>query len=215
MNDIIFIIPTIGRDSLKNSINSLLNLKGNYIWKAIIIFDGIKNNLVNYDNNNNLIFLEINKCGNIDIKNNSGLVRNKGIEFILKNKIISKYISFLDDDDTLNPNFIINLYNEEKIFDFECIIFRMMYNNFKIVPHQLTTKIERKNIGISIALKYDLIENNNFRFINHPYEDYIFINKIKYNKKKILISKYVNYFVKTDYIKCMNNIKNYANIYFG
>lgn len=213
MNDIIFIIPTIGRDSLINSINSLLNLKGNYIWKAIIIFDGIKNNL-DYDNNN-LIFLEINKCGNIDIKNNAGLVRNKGFEYILKNKIKSNYISFLDDDDTLNPNFIINLYNEEKIFDFECIIFRMMYNNFKIVPHQLTTKIEKKNIGISIALKYELIENNNFRFMNHPYEDYIFINKIKYSKKKILISKYVNYFVKTEYIKCIDYIKNYTNIYFG
>ena len=89
-----------------------------------------------------------------------------------------------------------------------------MYNNFKIVPHQLTTKIEKKNIGISIALKYELIENNNFRFMNHPYEDYIFINKIKYSKKKILISKYVNYFVKTDYIKCIDYIKNYTNIFW-
>ena len=35
MNDIIFIIPTIGRDSLINSINSLLNLKG--IWKHYYI----------------------------------------------------------------------------------------------------------------------------------------------------------------------------------
>ena len=52
---ITFIIPTIGRDSLKNSVNSLLNLKDNN-WNALIIFDGIKNNLFDeydkYDKDN-------------------------------------------------------------------------------------------------------------------------------------------------------------------
>ena len=213
MNDIIFIIPTIGRNSLKESIKSIFDLKGSYKWKSIVIFDGIKNNL-NESYNENIIFLEIEKCGNIDIKNNAGLVRNKGIEYILENNIKSKYIGFLDDDDTLNPEFIINLYNEEKNFNFDCIIFRMMYDNFKIVPHQLTTRIEKKNIGISFVIKFNIIEEN-YRFINHPYEDYIYVYYLKYKKKKILLSKYVNYFVKTNINKCNKFIKIYPNIYFS
>jgi len=60
MNDIIFIIPTIGRETLKKSIQSLVDLKGNYRWKAIIIFDGIKNNLIS--KHENLLILEVEKC---------------------------------------------------------------------------------------------------------------------------------------------------------
>ena len=43
MNDIFitFIIPTIGRETLKNSIDSLIN-QTDHDWNAIIIFDGIK-----------------------------------------------------------------------------------------------------------------------------------------------------------------------------
>ena len=37
---ITFIIPTIGRLSLNDTINSLINLE-NKNWKALIIFDGI------------------------------------------------------------------------------------------------------------------------------------------------------------------------------
>ena len=66
MNNIIFIIPTIGRESLIDSINSLYNLNGNFKWKAIIIFDGIKNNIIK--NKENLILIDIEKCGKIEKK---------------------------------------------------------------------------------------------------------------------------------------------------
>ena len=41
MNKITFIIPTIGRDTLSNTIKSLEE-QTNQNWNAIIIFDGIK-----------------------------------------------------------------------------------------------------------------------------------------------------------------------------
>ena len=211
MNDIIFIIPTIGRKSLINSIDSIINLNGNYTWKILILFDGIKNNLINF-NNKNVIIIEIEKCGNIDKKNNAGLVRNKGFDYILDNNIDTKYIGFLDDDDCIHPDFIINLYEQNKTFNFNCIIFRMMFENYKIVPHPLTNKIERCNVGISFVIEKEII--NNYKFINHAFEDYIFILSLKRDKKTILLSKYVNYFVKTNYENCKNNIKNYPNILF-
>lgn len=211
MNDIIFILPTIGRESLKESIESIINLNGDHKWKVIVLFDGVKNNIENIKNEN-IVYLEINKCGNIDKKNNAGLVRNKGFQYILENNLESKYIGFLDDDDSIHPDYLINLYNEEKFFDFDCIIFRMMYHNYKIVPHPLTNKIERCNVGISFVIKRELITK--YKFVNHAFEDYIYIISLKKDKIQILLSKYVNYFVKTNYEKCRNNIKKYPNILF-
>ena len=142
------------------------------------------------------------------------MVRNIGFDYIKNNNIESEYIGFLDDDDTLHPDYIINLYKEKEIFEFDIIIFRMMYPNYKIVPHPLSNKIERCNVGISFAFKTEIIYKN-FYFNNHPYEDFIFINLLKINKFKILISKFVNYFVKTTYINCIDNIKKYPNILIG
>ena len=40
-NIITFIIPTIGRETLNHSINSIIN-QTNKNWKCIIVFDGVK-----------------------------------------------------------------------------------------------------------------------------------------------------------------------------
>ena len=215
MNDIIFIITTIGRESLIHILESLITLNGNYKWKALVIFDGLKNNLNNFQNDN-IIYIEVDKCGKEDKKNTAGLVRNKGFEYIIDNNIKSEYIGFLDDDDTLHPDYMIHLYNEKEKFQFDCIIFRMMFQNYKIIPHEKTNQIIRCNIGISFVIKSDIIINEkNVIFINNPFEDYIFIVTLRNKKYKILLSKYVNYFVKTTYNECKDKIKNYANILFN
>jgi glycosyltransferase involved in cell wall biosynthesis len=69
-----FIIPTIGRPSLKYAIKSL---KDQTIqnWNAIIIFDGIKCNIEN--NDSRIQIIEIEKKG-INI-NSAGNVRNYGM----------------------------------------------------------------------------------------------------------------------------------------
>lgn len=56
-NFITFIIPTIGRGSLLDTIESLYNLK-NPLWKAIILFDGIKNKFSIKDNRITIIELD-------------------------------------------------------------------------------------------------------------------------------------------------------------
>ena len=45
---ITFIIPTIGRNTLTRTVISLLQ-QTNKNWKAIIIFDGIKSNIDNFN----------------------------------------------------------------------------------------------------------------------------------------------------------------------
>ena len=223
---VIFIIPSLGRQSLISTIQSLINLNinSNNEWKALIIFDGIKNNLdkdyiQTINKYQQFLFLEIEKSG-IEIQqqqqqyqhenNCAGYVRNYGINYLISHEIQSEYISFLDDDDTIHPNYLDYLNNEENNYDFEVIIFRMMYKNYNIVPHLLTKKIERKNVGISFALKYELlVKNKELRFSNHSFEDFIFIFQLQNLKKKILISKYIGYFVQTNYNQCINYINTY------
>ena len=120
MEDILtFIIPSIGRESLKFSVDSLLNQTNNN-WKAIIIFDGVKNTL--NINNEKIITYEIEKKGSSI--NQASEVRNYGIS-----KANSEWIAFLDDDDTISNDYVEIFYKEKQIFNFDVYIFRMNMNN--------------------------------------------------------------------------------------
>ena len=79
MDLVTFIIPTIGRNTLRNSIKSLLN-QTETNWKAIIIFDGIKCNIKNNDERIKIIEIDKMGCG----KNNAGNVRNHGMSLVEK-----------------------------------------------------------------------------------------------------------------------------------
>ena len=56
-NNITFIIPTIGRETLIIAINSLFGLNSSN-WNAIIIFDGVKKNINIDDERITIIELE-------------------------------------------------------------------------------------------------------------------------------------------------------------
>jgi hypothetical protein len=186
---ITFIIPTIGRETLKKSIESLLYQTDND-WNAIIIFDGIKKNIDIIDKRIKII--EINKIGNIDIKNNGGFVRNIGI----KNVENSLWIGFLDDDDYLSENYILNLKNEISIHNnLEICIFRMAYENGYVLPTKNDKNINRYKVGISFAIKKYV--GDHILFENNPFEDYLFLKNAQNKKYKIIISSYVTYFVRS------------------
>jgi len=200
---ITFIVPTIGRKSLNDTINSLINLE-NKNWNALIIFDGIKNNF--YLNDERLIILEINKVGKIDKKNNAGCVRNIGFDYIKNNNIDTEFIGFVDDDDTLHPKYIDNLLIEINLNkQLDLIIFRMIYKNNIFLPTKIDTKIKVKHVGISFAFKKELLQDINNYFINYPYEDYLFLKNIEKNNYKIIISPFINYFIESKYTNFKSN----------
>lgn len=207
MLDLIIITPTIGRSTLEDTVNSIKNIKYGE-WKSIIVFDGIKKNIEIEDER--FIILEVEKLG---IKNYAGMVRNKAFDHILENNLISKFICFVDDDDTLSPHYINNLYKEIEINnDVELIIFRMIETKgdlYQVYPNERETKIKLGKIGISFSIKYDLIK---YKFFNDQFEDFRYIKNIEFNKHKIIFSSFINYFVKTDYQNCINFIKNYPRI---
>lgn len=185
MNDITFIIPTIGRPTLINSINCLLKQTIND-WKAIIIFDGILCNIENTDDRIKII--ETSKKG-LGI-NSAGLVRNYGMSFVT-----TKWIAFLDDDDIISDDYIETFNKElDENNNLDVIIFRMKMDD-RIVPKLETDNFYLSDVGISFIIKKEIYDNG-IKFVADGAEDFLYLDKIRENNYKIMVSPYVKYFVK-------------------
>ena len=187
---ITFIIPTIGRKTCMNTINSLINLNDNN-WKAILIFDGVKN-IFNIKDDR-ITIVEIEKKGIEDKNNQAGFVRNIGFNYVND----SEWIGFVDDDDTLSKDYIDKLkeeINENNSID--VCIFRMIYENKFVLPSEFDKYIIKCRVGISFAIKSYI--KDNILFDNNNYEDYYFLKELEYKNYKIVISPYICYFVNID-----------------
>lgn len=196
---ITFIIPTIGRVSLYDSIKSLIN-QTDIDWNAIVIFDGIKKNIEISDDR--IFFLEIEKMGNNKTKSMSGEVRNIGLQYA-KN-IDSEWIGFLDDDDFLGIDYIEKLKLEIKHNPLmEVCIFRMCYPNNYILPNSYDKTIIRGHVGISFAIKKYISQKIIFK--NNPFEDFFFLEELRQNLYKIIISSFVTYYIKFNNLLVSNH----------
>lgn len=188
MTFITFIIPTIGRETLLNAINSLIE-QDDTDWKAIIIFDGIKNNIKK--NDDRITVIEVNK------QSNAGLVRNIGFQYVKD----SEWIGFLDDDDYLSNKYISKLKEEININNnIEVCIFRMSYPNKFILPTATDRNIIRNRVGISFAIKKYISESIFFK--DSYFEDFYYLKEVQMKKYKILISSYVCYFIRSKPYDC-------------
>jgi len=185
MTTITFIIPTIGRKSLKNSITSLLN-QTIVDWQAIIIFDGVKSNI--NINDNRIKIVEIEKLG-INI-NSAGNVRNYGISLC-----DTQWIAFLDDDDIIDIDYIETFYKELNLnYDLDVLIFRMKQEN-RIIPKLFTNNFYMCDVGISFIIKKKIYDDG-LKFIPNGIEDFEYLNRIRNNNYKIIISPYIKYYVR-------------------
>jgi glycosyltransferase involved in cell wall biosynthesis len=197
---ITFIIPTINRLTLINSLFSLKNQKINN-WKAIVIFDGSHPNkypeIYNLlTNDSRFLYISIPKMGSINNStgffphNSAGKVRNIGM-----NLVTTPWIGFLDDDDTLIDKYTDKLMEEIVLNpSAELVIFRMRDREY-IFPPPITSKLEHGKVGISFSLKTQLVKDG-YLFQQSEKEDFDFINNIVMLNKKIVISPYITYQVR-------------------
>ena len=190
MDKITFIIPTIGRESLKDSIKSLQNQTYKN-WNAIIIFDGIKCNIDNMKDDNRIKIIETEKLGLG--ANSAGLVRNYGIRLAT-----TKWIAFLDDDDTISSDYVelfykeINKYNK---INLDVIIFRMKLGD-RVIPKAESDNFYLCDVGISFIIKKQIFDDG-LEFIPDGAEDFLYLDSIRRNGYKMMISPHVKYFVKS------------------
>jgi len=195
---ITFIIPTIGRNSLLYTLESLLN-QTDTEWNAILVLDGINKkdlntDLINILNDNRFIIHEIKKMG-IGI-NSAGNVRNYGMSTIKNNDLNTEWFAFLDDDDTIASDYIEVFKNELLMYPFiDVYIYRMINNDNRIIPKLNSINFEICDVGISFIIKYDIYKSG-IEFDPDSAEDFLYLNKIRKDGYKIMISPYIKYFVR-------------------
>lgn len=181
------IIPSKGRDRLKFSLLSLLtqNYKD---WKCIVAFDNVDKNSVDLINDSRIeyIFLPA-KTG--DGNNGGGEVRNKAID-----KAQTKWICFLDDDDSFTTNYFDKFNFElEQNPHVDVIIFKMQYPNGVIRPSDGVRHLAIGQVGISFAVNLNFLNKHNLRFVNSNIEDYNLLKDLEACGAKIHFSQFIVY----------------------
>jgi hypothetical protein len=184
------VIPSIGRPSIKNTIQSLIDLHSNN-WNAIIVFDGVDKESVDYPHDERIKEYSIEKVSKLGV-NHAGNVRNYGI----KQVETSEWIGFVDDDDSLGRDYIDNLKSESKDYpDADCVVFRGFYSFWNTTLPQSDSKfLLSRSVGITFAAKKKVFDTH--KFVPGSEEDYNFLQELdkEYN---ILLSPFLNYFVRS------------------
>jgi len=181
---ITFIIPSLNRLTIIRSIDSLLN-QTNPNWKAIVIYDGVKGTEFNDER---IKIIELPKTGLMGPRNGqSGLVRNEGIKIV-----DTEWIGFLDDDDTISPDYVDTL--SKKYQDKDFVVWRMKYPNGLVLPPLDENKLIFSRVGISFCYKNTL--GNVLFDSNRDGEDFDLLMKLKSLTNNWLIAPEIYYNVR-------------------
>lgn len=179
-----FVIPTIGRDTLKEALGSLIG-QTDRRWDAVIVCDG---------------WMRIDE-GPEDERiewfgaqfGSAGLARNVGIELAK-----GDWIAFLDDDDVVMPTYVAHL--NEHVEDYpwaEVVIFRMDHPDYGVLPRP-DGHLRLGTVGISFALRCDVA--NFYKFVAEEthrgfHEDWDLISRLMSDERRIFLSPHVEYVV--------------------
>lgn len=183
-NIITFIIPSLNRSTITRTVDSLLN-QTNPNWNAIILYDGVVGTVFDDER---IKTLDIPKTGLVGPANGqSGLVRNVGIKMVK-----TEWIGFLDDDDTIDVNYVSTL--SEKYLKNDFVVWRMKYQNGLVLPPQQLNDLYFGAVGISFCYKnkFDNLLFDN----NRDGEDFDFLSKLKKLTSNWVITPEVYYNVR-------------------
>jgi len=188
-----FIIPTINRTTLRRTLESLLD-QTDPNWMAMVVADHVAGfSLPIVDER----IFEFNcpdqKYGNGHF---SGVVRNIGMAMIS-----GEWIAFVDDDDTIDPQYVEWLRSEGT--DYDLFIFRMRYHppredNVTILPRPNCglEGLRDGEVGISFAIRERFQMSKNLWFTTEEFEDWIFIRNAMNSGARTFLSKHIAYFVR-------------------
>lgn len=202
-----FVIPsTLERNTLKLTIASLLS-QSIQNWEAIIGVDVEMSKYKDYDLilSRSRIFSQdprlrfvpvyVNNPDRGSLGNGAGNVRN----IIVRYHATADWVAFVDDDDSLSPDYIELLKEETELDrDMDIYIFRMFSRGFGVLPpYKHGRVVTRDWVGISFAVRRHLFtrDNSALSFVPSHQEDFYFLFAAQ-NQTKINLGCEVGYFVR-------------------
>jgi len=194
-----FIVPTLMRDSLNNTIASISMQESNN-WEAIVVLHALNSTqdgeVVCPDFVKEDVRYRCVGYGRKTYANCGGAMRNFAMLFVK-----TPWVAFVDDDDTISPLYSREILREA-ILDpqVDLVAFRMYDKRLpddkfevKVLPRVQDTTAVRYYIGISFAFKRTMSSVD--YFIESTTEDFDFIVKFcEFNK--CVLSDSITYFVK-------------------
>jgi len=189
-----FIIPSIGRASLNDTLNSLKRQTLPDQWSARVMFDGVEST-IRPDDDPRVEILTCEKVGHTgQIHSCVGQVRNLALE--LPTATTTTWYAFVDDDDIVSDDYVERLLQESEAHpDQDIIVFRMVENIYgrKVIPGEHEFEFAPCRVGISFAIKAATVKT---RFVPSEFEDCSFLQRAIQEGSKIMGSPYVTYFVR-------------------
>ena len=180
---ITFIVPSIGRASLHETLQSLQAQTLSDQWVALVLMDGCERGEMpqSIQEDSRILFLSLPKQAGV------GSVRNVGMSLAY-----TPWIGFVDDDDMLHPEYIQQLHLELRQSPYiSCVVFRMTSGD-RVFPGQGADHIHQGDVGISFAIR-SVVKT---RFTNQHAEDYAFLHELDRLRHPIVLSAEVMYLVR-------------------
>ena len=183
--NIVYIIPTLNRPSLKRTIESIKKI-GN--WRG----------------GYSIVTCDSEKC--------AGSNRNKALSnFPIKT---SDWIVFVDDDDYLEGDFIFDLNNNHDVVVLKMKQGDKIVPDIEKYGDSIASLKLRGNIGINFAIKTSFYLKHNFKFDTKGVcEDYRFFQKLLEKTNKVHITEDIHYFapvsnhIKNKEMKTLKGVK--------
>lgn len=192
---ITFIIPTSDQTKLIRTLRSILQQTKND-WRAIIVFYGFEptdETLLTILQNPHFLYISIKRSETQYANGQLGYIRNIGLGFVSN----STWVGFIDEGDTIIPDYCHRLEDEENSTPTtDAIIFRMKCGN-DIFPPENYHQITQHLVGISFVIRANLLIEG-FLFKPSSSEDFTFLFDLQRKHKTIAFSRIVAYYVKED-----------------
>lgn len=186
------VIPSVGRNTLGRTLKSLED-QTDTGFIATLVMDGCTP--PDYVSRYPWLKVIVNPK-RVGVRNNAGEVRNQAIRVAT-----TEWVAFVDDDDTLGPNYVETL--REEIAgqpQADAVIFRMRTNKagpLKVLPPPGARDFRVGQVGISFAVKRvpACLGGKLFYFTAGRIEDFVALDLLRCHGATILLSPRVVYFV--------------------
>ena len=211
---ITIIIPSIGRVSLRRSLKSL-DRQSDSDFDAVLVLDGLNAENLPPDITEGRPWLCIEEAGEtVNLEHRAGDMRNMGIS-----RATGLFVGFLDDDDTLSPNYVSALKEEIALHsDFphspDVVLFRMYRSrvfakDYEIIPPYFHEVFHNGWVGISFAVKRATMQGlHGVTFTSGKHEDFDLLDNLRRQGRRIVMSRYITYFVRCESENSISMLKN-------